>query len=163
MGIQWGNITMSDEMKTVYTAIFAYAILMDVELMSDTEYGECLDVLFMNTPDDDLLLELEWCSSDIRKSIKMIYDYCTALPPDYSVVGRILTNRAKRFYYKDGMTLNSFCEKMYSLWKMLPSDIQGDDPFHILCYAGDPLGWGDIEQTRELCEKFFNYYSNTEE
>jgi len=154
---------MSVEMKTIYSAIFAYAILMDVELMSNTEYDECLDVLFMNTPDDDLLLELELCSSDIQKAIKLIYAHCMAHPPDYSVVGRILTSKAKQVYYQSGMTLNAFCEKMHSLWKALPQEIDMDDPFHILSYADEPLTWDDVEQTRDLYETFFNYYSNTDD
>lgn len=32
------------------------------------------------------------------------------------------------------------------------------DPFFTMCYADDPLSWGDKDQTRELYEQMFRFY-----
>lgn len=39
-----------------------------------------------------------------------------------------------------------FASRMYSLWKNLPSNIQNQQPFFTLCYADDPLSWGDEKE-----------------
>jgi hypothetical protein len=49
--------------------LFAYSLLLDVGFVSYSEYSEYLDGLFLKSSDEDFLLELEWCFSDIQKSI----------------------------------------------------------------------------------------------
>ncbi len=49
-------------------------------------------------------------------------------------------------YYEYCTDIKQFAEKMYSLWKVLPTAIQHKQPFYMLSYADDPLSWGDIEQ-----------------
>ena len=46
---------------------------------------------------------------------------------------------------------------MYNLWESLSGNIQDKEPFFVLCYADDPLLWGDEEQTRNIYE-FIMYY-----
>jgi len=143
--------------------LLAYGILLDVGLLSSENYNGYLDAMFTETPDDDLLLELEWCSSHTQKTIRMIYSFCRETSIEHSVLGKTLTSTAKKIYLKNEMSINAFGSLMYKAWQLLPREIQYDDPFHILSYADDPLSWGDVEQTRELYETFFNYYSNTDD
>ena len=47
---------------------------------------------------------------------------------------------------------------MYSLWESLPGNLQNMEPFWSLCYADEPLTWGDEAQTRSLYETMLSYY-----
>ena len=47
---------------------------------------------------------------------------------------------------------------MYRLWTLLPKKIKLEEPFYILSYADDCLGYGDEKQCRELYENALNYY-----
>ncbi|NFS12535.1 hypothetical protein FDE77_15025 [Clostridium botulinum] len=115
--------------------LLLYSILLYVGLMSDAEYKEYLDALFLKNPDNDLLLELEWKTSDIEGTIKIIFYYCLENNVDYGVFGYFLI-----------------------IWRVLPSEIEDKEPFFTLCYADDPLSWGDEDQTREIYQKMFQYY-----
>ena len=49
---------------------------------------------------------------------------------------------------------------MYNLWEDLPGQIQDIELFWALCYADDPLSWGDEEQTRSIYENMMNFYDD---
>jgi hypothetical protein len=138
--------------------LLSYAILLYVGLVSDAEYKENLDLHFLEHLDNALLLELEWRTKDIEGSIKLIFDYCLENNVDYDTFGRFLINKLEEIYYQDGMDIRFFGSKMYSIWRVLPSEIENKEPFWTLCYADDPLSWGDERQTRELYQKMFQYY-----
>lgn len=138
--------------------LLSYAILLYVGLVSDAEYKENLDVYFLKHPDNALLLELEWKSLDIQGTIKIIFEYCLENHVEYSTFGCFLISRLEEIYYQDDMDIRLFGSKMYSIWRVLPSEIQDKEPFWTLCYADDPLSWGDERQTRELYKKMFQYY-----
>ena len=67
--------------------LLSYAILLYVGLVSDAEYKEQLDALFLKHPDNDLLLELEWRTLDIKGTIKNIFNYCLENDIDYNTFG----------------------------------------------------------------------------
>ncbi|WP_315110071.1 hypothetical protein [Clostridium intestinale] len=138
--------------------LLSYAILLNVRLMSDEEYKKNLDVQFLDHPDNDLLLELELKTLDIQASIKTIFDYCLENNVDFDTFGCFLISKLEEIYYKDDMDIELFVSKMYSIWRVLPSEIQSKEPFWTLCYADEPLSWGDESQTRELYQKMFKYY-----
>ncbi|WP_143317738.1 hypothetical protein [Clostridium sp. HBUAS56017] len=138
--------------------LLSYAILLHLELVSDAEYNEYLDELFLKHPDNDLLLELEWGTLDMEGTIKIIFNYCLDNNVDYDTFGCFLLSRLEEIYYKDAMDIRIFGSKMYSLWRVLPSDIANKEPFWTMSYADDPLLYGDERQTRELYQKMFQYY-----
>ena len=140
--------------------LLVYALLLDVEITSNIEYGKYLDALFMETPDNDLLLELEWNFSDIQKSISIIRYYFYDCSIDYDTFGRFLFLKLEEIYNENRMDIQTFGEKTYAIWSRLPDIIHQDEPFWILCYASDPLSWGDEKQTRELYEKAFHYHNS---
>ena len=113
---------------------------------------------FLKHPDNDLLLELEMKTLDIQGTIKNIFDYCLENNVDYDTFGRFLIIKLEEIYYKDDMDIRFFGSKMYSIWRVLPSEIQSKEPFWTLCHADDSLSWGDERQTRELYQKMFQYY-----
>lgn len=138
--------------------LLSYAILLYVGSASDVEYKESLDAHFLKHPDNDLLLEFEWRTSEIEGAIKIIFDYCLENNVDYDTFGCFLIGKLEEIYYQNHMNIQYFGSKMYSIWSVLPSEIKNQEPFWTLCYADDPLSWGDEKQTRELYQKMFQYY-----
>ncbi|OOM68036.1 hypothetical protein [Clostridium sp. BL-8] len=138
--------------------LLSYAILLYVGLVSDAEYKENLDSHFLKHPDSALLLELEWSTLDIQGTIKIIFDYCLKNNFNYDTFGCFLIRKLEEIYYQDDMDIHFFGSKMYSIWRVLPSEIENKEPFWTLCYADDPLSCGDERQTRELYQKMFQYY-----
>lgn len=138
--------------------LLSYAILLYMGLVSVAEYKDNLDAHFLKHPDNALLLELEWRTLDIQGTIKIIFDYCLEYNVDYDTFGCFLISKLEEIYYQDDMDIRFFSSKMYSIWRALPSEIQNEEPFWTLCYADDPLSWGDERQTRGRYQKIFQYY-----
>lgn len=138
--------------------LLSYAILLYVGLVSDGEYKEILDTYFLKHPDNALLIELEWRTFDIEGTIKIIFDYCLENNVNYDTFGCFFISKLEEKYYQDDMDIQRFGSKMYSIWNLLPSEIDNKEPFWTLCYADDSLSWGDEKQTRELYQKMFQYY-----
>ena len=140
--------------------LLVYALLLDVGIISKLEYGKFLDALFLEKPEDDLLLELEWNFSDIQKSISAIYYHFYDCSIDYDAFGRFLFSKLEEIYYENRMDIQTFGAKSYAIWKHLPDTIHQQEPFWTLCYADDPLSWSDEKQTRKLYENAFHYYKS---
>ena len=64
---------------------------------------------------------------------------------------RILMGKLKGVYV-NCVDLKWFAGRMYRLWEGLPGSIQSIEPFWMLCYADDPLSWGDEAQSRSIYE-----------
>ena len=121
------------------------------------EYQSKLEALFMLNPDDELLLELEFMSSDIKGSCLYLKAHFNYTHFDTERFGRFLMQQLAILYQQN--SLQDFAKKMYSLWQNLPSNISNVEPFWTLCYADDPLSWGDEKQCQDLYEAMLNYYS----
>ena len=120
------------------------------------EYSAELDRLFLESPEDDFLLELECLGSDRAAAWERLSPLlCGELNVDE--FGRELFARLERLYSQNG-DLAEFGRLCHALWNSLPSSIDTEDPFYALSYADDPLSWGDEKQTRELYQKAFDHY-----
>lgn len=53
-----------------------------------------------------------------------------------------------------------FGEKTYSLWRILPWAVSGEDPFRMLSYADDPLSYGDEEGSKGIYQEIFDFYKH---
>lgn len=135
------------------------AILLDVGLMPLTEYTACLDTLFLENSEDDLLLELEFCSGDAVKTCQLIYDFLQSSNDPFSVkeFGKILFGTLKSAYNQNRLDMKGFSEKTYRIWRLLPQNLQHDEPFWSLGYADEPLSWGDEKQTRKIYQHAFQF------
>lgn len=138
--------------------LLVYAILLYEELVTENEYSERLDELFINDPENDDLLYLEW-ETDIKKAIIYIRTHIDYNNFDFEQFGRILMSKLKIDYVKC-LDIKYFASRMYSLWESLPGNIQDIEPFWTLCFADDPLSWGDEEQTKTLYEEMLDYYKD---
>lgn len=138
--------------------LLVYAILLYEELVTENEYSKRLDELFLNNPEDDDLLCLEW-ETDIKKAIIYVRTHIDYKSLNYEQFGRILMSKLK-VAYQNCSDIKYFANRMYSLWESLPGNIQNIEPFFTLSYADDPLSWGDEEQTRNIYEYMLNYYKD---
>lgn len=55
-------------MSAIMEELFVYAILLYEEFVTGNEYRKRLDELFLNNPENDNLLYLEW-ETDIKKPL----------------------------------------------------------------------------------------------
>ena len=138
--------------------LLAYAILLYEDIVTEEEYQKRLDALFLEHPDDRILLDLE-CETDIQEAVIYIrtqldYGYIGLHPETF---GRTLMKKLKD-YYDRCTDLRQFGSKMHSVWESLPGRLYNQEPFWTLSYADDPLSWGDEEQTRSFYERMFAYY-----
>lgn len=139
--------------------LLACILLVDAGFIDKSEYIKHLDGLFLETSDDDLLLELERQISDYQKSKKMIVGYFSENKIDYSIFGKYLLEKLRNRYLLHDLSLELFSSKLLNIWGNLSMDISTKQPFWSMSYIGEPLTWGDVKQTRELCEKMFDYYT----
>ena len=135
------------------------AILLYEELVTEDEYSKRLDELFLNKPEDEDLLYLEW-ETDIKKAIIYIRTHIDYETFELERFGRILMSKLK-VVYVNCLDMKCFASRMYSLWESLPGNIQNIEPFWTLSYADDPLAWGDEEQTRKIYENMLDYYKDS--
>lgn len=133
------------------------AILLYEKLITESEYKTILDALFIESPEDELLLELEW-NSDITNAMVIIRMYFSEEKFDYFIFGKFFVKKLQEIYNNSDMDINEFGNKMYGVWKSMPGYLQHLQPFHILSYADDPLSWGDVEQTKKIYKEIFTYY-----
>ena len=138
--------------------LLVLALLLYEEIVMEDEYNKRLDELFLENLDNEDLLYLEGGEIDIKKAIIYIETHIDYNTMDCEKLGKILMDRLN-VYYKNCADIESFADHMYSLWEDLPGYIQDMEPFYTLCYADDPLSWGDEEQTRDIYEKMLNYYT----
>ena len=130
-------------------------------------YTEKLDELFMQNPEDDLLLELEGLTGDSRGTLAKLH----INEKNADKFGKILCAGAEKYYMENVSgkpeELEPFTKLSYKLWSVLlavlPFELAHSDPFCIFGYADDPLSWGDREQTIELYQKAFDHYKHTDD
>ena len=137
--------------------LLAFALLHSVGFDIETDYRNKLDELFLETPEDDTLLELESMSSKTKESmdyIRLHFDYDQF---DRYTFGKFLMETLKKHY--SNTEIHLFARRMYLLWQRLPDNIQNEEPFHTMSYAGDSLTWGDEKQTRNHLEYMLNEYT----
>lgn len=138
--------------------LLVFALLLYENIIPEDEYLRRVDELFLDNPENEDLLYLEW-ETNIEKAIVYIRTHIDYSILDYNLFGKFLMEELK-VYYEKCSDIQSFSDKMYSLWESLPGNIQEKQPFFALCYADAPLSWGDEKQTREIYEDMMNYYKN---
>lgn len=140
--------------------LFAYTYLWAWGFCSMQEYNLYLDNMFSETPGNELLLELEECSDNYKNTfarLKRYFEY-EANTFDTDKFGKFLFKGLEKAYHSDAYDIVEFGSRCYQLWKLLPGFIDHEQPFYVLCYANDPLSWGDEEQTRTLYRDAFSFY-----
>ena len=138
--------------------LLTYMLLLSEELVVESEYHKRLDELFLNHPENDDLLYLEW-ETDIKKAMVYVKTHIDYNNFDFNWFGKILMSKLE-VIYTNCTDIKLFADQMYSLWESLPENIQNIEPFQVLCYAGDSLSWGDEDQAKNIYEYMLKYYES---
>ena len=138
--------------------LYAELLLWYVGFHSSEQYNDLLNEYFLQDRENEVLLELEWCSSDLLDSLGRFTRYWEheCLTFDCDSFGVQLFGGLKAAYEKTELT--EFARLGFALYRALPEEIAQTEPFYTLCYADEPLCWGDVEQTRMLYETAFAVY-----
>ena len=136
------------------------SLLWKMELSNGEDYNTTLDKMFLGNSNNDLLLELESCSSDSDATFDILQRYWKYECEDFSVddFRKSLLKDLKTVYFSNSFTITEYGKKCHSLWQQLPNEMHTKEPFHILSYADEPLSWNDEAQTRKLYEDMFDFY-----
>lgn len=140
--------------------LVALCYLWAFGLGTKDDYSAELDRLFLENPEDDFLLELEGLGDDSAEAWTRISPLVQEIT-DIDKFGKRLFGGLEKFYSENcnsQTSLEKFGKMCYAMWQSFPASIDTKDPFHILCYADDPLSWGDEKQSRELYQKAFEHY-----
>ncbi len=143
--------------------LYALSLLWAQGLVSQQRYGQALQEAVMEQPEDDVLLELEACATDLSETedcfLRFGYEDGACL--DSEAFGRALFKELRAVYAQDIFELKEFGRRCYSLWRELPKKLHME-PFLTLCYADDYLLRGEEQKTRALYEKAFAFYQTGE-
>lgn len=135
-------------------------LLWKTGLSTSEDYNKYLDELFDKDSDNNILLDLEFISADCNATYDYINRYWKYEYKNFSIdcFGKFLLIDLKKIYKSNTFSIEAFARKCYELYKMLPYEISSNEPFFTLCYADDPLSWGDEKQCCEIYENLFDFY-----
>jgi hypothetical protein len=85
--------------------LLSYAILLKCEFITLDKYNDYLNETFLQHSDNDLLLELQWCSSNTEKTINTILEHSRKSEIDYNIFGKFFFEELKTIY--NGMDIYS--------------------------------------------------------
>ncbi len=137
--------------------LYVYALLYVIGFECWDDYSNKLHELFLNNPDNEVLLMLEE-QGNSKDAMLHLLSEMEGSELDEKAFGSFLMDRISELYQT--MEITEFGKKMYKLWGFLPASIMQNEPFHTLSYADDCLSWGDEKQCRELYEKAMGYYKD---
>lgn len=136
--------------------LFAYALLMDTGFDIEQNYEEYLHSRFLNNSDDEILLELEFISKDIEKTVSFLKEKAESVALNYEILTKELIYLLKICY--EAMDFDDFISRTYLLWQNLPHELSHDEPLHELRFAEDPYSYGVEVDSKYIIEDILNYF-----
>lgn len=137
--------------------LFAYALLIDEGYDMWVQYSDTLDTLFLNQPNNEEYLKLE-SITNVRETVQYLINKMNYENFDIIIFGSELMSLIQPIYMNSD--IHSFGRHMYSVWGKLPRSIQNIEPFTKLCFADDPLSYGNIEQSKQMYEEILRFYQS---
>lgn len=129
-------------------------------------YFEELDRLFLENPENDLLLELEGLCGDPEGTLARLAPLINEKNAD--IFGTVLFGKLERYCSEnvtDYSALERFSQRTFDLWSalliLLPFDISHSEPFLTLSYADDLLFYYGDDHIRRLYQEAFDYYKSS--
>lgn len=140
--------------------LIASALLWINGLGAYEEYNNLLDEKFLENPDSNILLELEWCSSDCKSTFRVlynfwIYEYFEVFNAE--LFGQDLLHGLESVY--NSIPIAEFTRRCNQLTDCLPQELIHVEPYVTLICAVDYTSIGYEEAARKLYEKAFSFYS----
>ncbi len=141
-------------------SLYALALMWSVGFPVESCYHEELDRLFLQNSENSDLLYLE-TEKDLKQAMLYILAHTKPESSCRDKLGAYLMERLGEHYSLEGAP--AFAGKLYTIWQQLPDGISDEYPFLFMCYADDPLSWGDTEQCRSICEKMLRFYQTADQ
>ncbi|MCH5279760.1 MAG: hypothetical protein J1E60_08255 [Christensenellaceae bacterium] len=141
-------------------ALLAKIILWMNDLGTQGDYNSLLDEKFLEDPNNELLQELEWRSSDFAKTTEAIYHYFLHEQSRYSInaFGKALFAGLEEVYKANIISLEEFGARCYRLYSCLPTEVFDVEPFYKLSFADEVLLYCEEDDAREWYEEIFDFF-----
>ncbi len=141
--------------------LISKAYIWQSGLSDGTDFNKLLNDKFLEDPNNELYLNLQFTSFDRQASYDILNRYREYSLKDFSIqkFGKYLLEDLKAIYKSNIFGINEFATKCHTLWVQLANNISYEEPFYILSYADDPLSWNDEAQTRKIYEELFEFYN----
>lgn len=136
--------------------LLVYALLYVAGYEKYDAYRKTLDHLFLENPDNAMLLDLE--CREYKDAMLHLYHLMETTDFDTAKLGKRLMLNLKAIY--KASDLADFAKEMYQIWLRLPERLEQEEPFFVFSYADECLDFGDEKQCRKLYEKALGYYDN---
>ena len=150
-------------MKREDAFFYKYLLMLGYEENYDAWLSSCLE---SEDPLSDIVLELSCCSSDVKKTISLLHNYCTDQPIDEFVVCDRLRLFFKEKFYSNRMNKDEIISDMYRLTSVICDC--GDFDIHNI------HSWGSMDNLNYFCclaedgviswkscdDAFFSYLDN---
>lgn len=138
--------------------LYASVLLWKADLVSGELSNNYLDSAFIKDSSNNLLLELETCSSSCEQVFNILQNYfqyyCKFL--DENAFEKELFSQLKSIYTTTDLTTEQIAEKCYSIWLDLPEQIKLQQPYYSLNTVNDCFSFGDEELSKEMFKDMFN-------
>lgn len=135
--------------------LLAYAVLLGEGFEIGERYERRLDELFLASPEDRDLLELELLSWNWKASNIYIRSHVDYSALDRRRFGGALMEVLKPVY--ESMEVQEFASRAFQVWEGLPGNLQGEEPFWALS-LGDYPGAREAERYMRGVYRWMLYY-----
>ena len=109
--------------------IYALVLSLQSEIISLTEYNNLLDSLFLENPESELLIDLEFASNNLSETINIVngFIFKTKQQLNFDAFGSALFDKIYWLYRKNSLPLDEFGRRAYHVWNLLPEEFSGTD------------------------------------
>ena len=128
--------------------LLVYAYLWRLELSEEEKYNNYLDLMFLNEPDNDLLLDLELLT-DVEASIMRLNRYFGYEIKSFDIIlfGKFLFFELGNIYHSKAISLTLFAKKCYELYTILPISVDNlEKPWDMLSYIDDMVEFNSLQE-----------------
>lgn len=134
----------------MWNHLLAAVLLEQAGFHLKVSYEDTLNQYFLENPEDETLLELEFNSSNIAQSIRML-----RAKYDRDQFAALICEELKELY--ENTALKEFVPCAYKLWQIMPFSVI---PLSDLGYIKKSLTKKNMEQADAICREMFRYYAD---
>lgn len=140
--------------------LYFYFISLKVDFVKFDEYKEWLNEQFLTDDSRGILLELQFCTEDIKRTIDTMnyYLFNKVAALNYQVVGKAISKTLKLRNMDNLENLRETSQKLYQIWCLLPREVSEEKPFILMNSLDDAWSWDDSTRVSEGINWISNYY-----
>jgi hypothetical protein len=125
--------------------LLTYLFLLKIGFRLATQYNNYLDKVFLDHPDNELLVELQWYSSDYSKSMEILYTYCGE-NISFVRLGALLIEKLRAAYERNSnRDIPIFEAADYKTWRLTQETSQAQESVNYMRCADTQLFLSEIE------------------